>query len=156
MANIAQSVNVISPLMTTKDGIYKQTTWWPLLLFSKYMHGSTIAAHAKCSRYEGETEPKWLQGTVETPWLDVSATMDNEGMVSMVVVNAHLEKKFEAPVHGLDAIDGKVEVYILKAERWDSRNTARDSPVKITEDRWDGKGKMIFDAFTMTMLRWKT
>jgi len=27
MANIAQSVNVISPLMTTKDGILKQTTW---------------------------------------------------------------------------------------------------------------------------------
>ncbi|KAH0293373.1 family 51 glycoside hydrolase, partial [Aureobasidium melanogenum] len=30
MANIAQSVNVISPLMTSKDGILKQTTWWPL------------------------------------------------------------------------------------------------------------------------------
>ncbi|KAG9821712.1 family 51 glycoside hydrolase, partial [Aureobasidium melanogenum] len=29
MANIAQSVNVISPLMTSKDGILKQTTWWP-------------------------------------------------------------------------------------------------------------------------------
>ena len=33
MACIAQSVNVISPLMTTKDGIVKQTTWWPLSTF---------------------------------------------------------------------------------------------------------------------------
>ena len=55
MANIAQSVNVISPLMTTKDGIVKQTTWWPLLLFSKYMRGHTLATHVGCEMYEGET-----------------------------------------------------------------------------------------------------
>ena len=34
MANIAQTVNVISPLMTTEKGVVKQATWWPLLLFS--------------------------------------------------------------------------------------------------------------------------
>jgi alpha-N-arabinofuranosidase len=87
MANIAQSVNVISPLMTTKDGIIKQTTWWPLLLFSKYMRGWTVAVNVRCGEYEGETEPKWIRGTIETPWLDVSATINEEGVVSMAVVN---------------------------------------------------------------------
>ncbi|KAK3669659.1 hypothetical protein LTR78_010476 [Recurvomyces mirabilis] len=71
MANIAQSVNVISPLMTTKDGLVKQTTWWPLLLFCKYMRGWTVATHVSGGAYEGETELKWIRATVDTPWLDV-------------------------------------------------------------------------------------
>jgi alpha-N-arabinofuranosidase len=44
MANITQSVNVISPLMTTDTGLFKQTTWWVYLLFAKYMRGRTWGA----------------------------------------------------------------------------------------------------------------
>lgn len=89
MANIAQSVNVISPLMTTKNGIIKQTTWWPLLLFSKYMRRMTLGIHVSCGRYEGPTEPEWIRGTVDTPWLDCSASVSDDGWVTLAVVNIH-------------------------------------------------------------------
>src|ERR1051326_1210558 len=82
MANIAQSVNVISPLMTSKKGIVRQTTWYPLLLFCKYMHGHTIAVNVCCAEYEGPTQPDWIRGACETPWLDVSATV-KDGMISI-------------------------------------------------------------------------
>jgi alpha-N-arabinofuranosidase len=76
MACLAQSVNVISPLMTTKEGIVKQTTWFPYELFCKYMKGWTVACHVECGAYEGPTKPAWVRRVRETPWLDASATTD--------------------------------------------------------------------------------
>jgi len=156
MANIAQSVNVISPLMTTKDGIIKQATWWPLLLFSKYMRGHTIATHVDSSVYEGETRPAWLQGAVDMPWLDVSATIGDDGVVSMAVVNVSMEKDFEIEVGGIQPKSGSVKVYSVAAEKWDAVNTADKEDVKLAERDWDGKGKFTFPKFSVTMLRWST
>ena len=156
MANIAQSVNVISPLMTSKDGIVKQTTWWPLLLFSKYMRGHTLATHVGCGAYEGETAPAWIQGAIDTPWLDVSATVDGMGMVSMAVVNLSLEQGFDIEVGGVQPKSGGVKVYSVTAEKWDAVNTAEKEAVKLKESEWDGKGKFSFPKFSITMLRWQS
>ena len=83
MACIAQSVNVISPLMTTESGIIKQSTWWPYELFCKYMQGHTILCHTSCDEYDGPTHPDMIRGTKDTPWLDVSATVDEDGWISL-------------------------------------------------------------------------
>lgn len=155
MANLAQSVNVISPLMTTKDGLVKQTTWWPLLLFSKYMRGHTIATHVGCGAYDGETAPAWIQGAVDTPWLDVSATINDKGVVSMAVVNLSLEQGFEIEVGGVQPKSGSVKVYSVAADKWDAVNTAEKETVALKESDWDGKGKFSFPKFSMTMLRWQ-
>lgn len=155
MANIAQSVNVISPLMTSKDGIYKQTIWWPLLLFSKYMRGHTIATHVSCGAYEGETEPKWLQTAADTPWLDVSATVSEDGWVSMAVVNVHQTDDFEVKLDGVGAEGGKVDVYTVTGKEWNVTNTADTQSVGIEESTWDGQGSYKFSKMSVTMLRWK-
>lgn len=153
MANIAQSVNVISPLMTTPEGLVKQTTWWPLLLFSKYMRGTTIATHVSCEVYEGETEPKWLRAAGETPWLDVSAAVGEDGWFSLVVVNAHTTESFEVDLEGIPA--GEVTVYTVSGEKWDVVNTKEAEKVGIVESKWEGRGAFNFPRMSMTMLRWK-
>jgi alpha-L-arabinofuranosidase len=152
MANIAQSVNVISPLMTSKKGIVKQTTWYPLLLFCKYMHGHTIAVNVCCAEYEGPTQPDWIRGACETPWLDVSATV-HEGMISVVVVNIHGEKDFKSDLHGVAA--GKVQVYTVTGANLSVVNTAEKEEVSIKASSWDGKGTFTFPKHSLTMLRWK-
>jgi alpha-N-arabinofuranosidase len=145
MANIAQSVNVISPLMTTKDGIEKQTTWWPLLLFSKYMRGTTIAVHVGCACYEGETSPDWLQAACDTPWLDVAAALNDDGMMNLAVVNVHLEESFDVELAGIAPVsNGSVTVHSIMGGR-----------PGIVDSRWDGKGKFSFPKSSITMLRWK-
>jgi alpha-N-arabinofuranosidase len=152
MANIAQSVNVISPLMTSKDGIVKQTTWWPYLLFCKYMRGHTVATHVSCPAYDGETEPKWLRGAGDTPWLDVSAALGADGWMSMVVVNVHLEQDFAVALEG---VGGKVNVYTVTGERWDVVNTAKAQKVGVVESEWNGRGgEFVFPKMSMTLLRW--
>lgn len=155
MANIAQSVNVIAPIMTHKDGIVKQTIWWPLLLFSNYMRGWTVPTHVSSAAYEGETEPKWIQSTIDTPYLDVSATVNAEGMASMVVVNVHQTEANEVDLTGVKPSSGGVKVYSVTGESWNVTNTSGREKVAIKESEWDGNGKFKFPAFSITMLRWK-
>jgi alpha-N-arabinofuranosidase len=145
MANIAQSVNVISPLMTTEDGIEKQTTWWPLLLFSKYMRGTTVAVHVSCETYDGATSPEWLRAACDTPWLDVAAALSDDGMVSLAVVNVHLEESFDVELAGIAPVsNGSVVVHSIT-----------DGRPGIVDSNWDGKGKFSFPRSSITMLRWK-
>lgn len=153
MANIAQSVNVISPLMTTKSGLLKQTTWWPLLLFSKYMRGYTLAINVRCAEYLGPTEPAWIRGTIETPWLDVSATISDEGWVSLAVVNVHETRGFETRLEGIGS--GSVEVLTVTGQAVTVVNVEGKEEIGIKKSQWDGKGLFSFPKHSLTMLRWK-
>ena len=154
MANIAQSVNVISPLMTTKEGLVKQTTWWPLLLFCKYMQGSTVACQVSGATYDGETVPVWLKGTRDVPWLDVSATVNEEGWVSVCVVNVHEGKDFEVDLKV--GVAGEVQVYTVSGDNVWVTNMKGKEEVGIKESKWDGKGKFTFPKHSLTMMRWKS
>ncbi|KAI9761953.1 MAG: hypothetical protein M4579_000736 [Chaenotheca gracillima] len=153
MACIAQSVNVISPLLTSKQGLVKQTTWWPLLLFSRYMHGWTLGVHVRCGEYEGETAPAWIRSTVNTPWLDASGTLDEAGWVNLVVVNVSAEKDLEAEVGGVT--NGPATVYTVNGSDPKVINTEETEEVGITESSWNGTGSYQFPRHSLTMLRWK-
>lgn len=169
MANIAQSVNVISPLMTTEKGIVKQTSWWPLLLFSKYMRGWTIGVHVSGGAWtEGETSPSWLRGVVGTEgvsWLDVSASVDTDGTVNCVVVNISEQKDFATvldlhpePRDSKDAGEEKdrVTAFTVTGSSIKSTNTEEREEVGMKESTWDGKGEYTFPRHSMTLLRWGT
>jgi alpha-N-arabinofuranosidase len=154
MANIAQSVNVISPLMTSPDGLVKQTIWWPLLLFSKYMRGHTIALNVRSPEYSGRTNPKWIRGTIETPLLDCSATVSEDGYVNLAVANVSEESDFEVLLEGLKAEN--VEVHTVSGDHVQVTNTAQEQNVGIKESKWDGKGSFTFTKHSFTLLRWKS
>lgn len=158
MANIAQTINVISPLMTTKGGLVKQTTWWPLELFSRYMRGWTVAAHVSCGAYSGPTKPDWLEGVLEygAPWLDVSAVVDENGFANVVVVNISDKEDFATTLRG---VSGEVEVFVISGPDVQAVNAAGDSHkvgVKKTQSQWDSQGScFVFGKHSMTLLRWK-
>ena len=155
MANIAQSVNVISPLMTTKDGIVKQSTWWPLLLFSKYMRGWTVGVHVKSGAYDGVTSPPWLQGVLDegASWLDVSACVNENGTLTLVVVNINETTGYEVELAG---VGSEVEITTVTGPNVKAVNAAGREEVGIQESKWDGRGKYKFSKHSMTMLRWET
>ncbi|KAF2870761.1 glycoside hydrolase superfamily [Massariosphaeria phaeospora] len=153
MANIAQSVNVISPLMTSKDGVIKQTIWWPLLLFSKYMRGHTIALNVRSPEYTGRTNPNWIRGIIETPYLDSSASISDDGYVNLAVANVSEDRDFDVKLNGVNA--GTVEVHKVSGDNVDVVNTADNQKVGIEESQWDGKGSFTFAKHSFTLLRWK-
>lgn len=153
MANIAQSVNVISPLMTTKTGIVKQTTWWPLWLFCRFMKGKLVACHVSGEEYDGVTKPLWLRGVARTPWLDVSATRDVDGWVSVCVVNAHESRGFDVDFQGAS---GAVQVFTVTGADPTVTNMDGVENVGVEESSWDGEGKFTFGKHSLTMLRWRS
>lgn len=156
MACIAQSVNVISPLMTTKDGVIKQTTWWPYELFCRFMKGHQIAVHVDCEYYTGTTKPTWIRAVKDTPWLDVSATVDDEGWVNVSVVNIHAENDLKTTLGGLGG--SKIEVYTITGENLMVTNMKGKEEVGLKQSTWEPKGSdfgFVFPRSSMTMLRWK-
>lgn len=152
MANIAQSVNVISPLMTNKNGLIKQTTWWPLLLYSKYMRGTSLAVSVRAGEYTGETQPAWLRAAVDTPWLDVSASI-KDGWVTLAVVNIHPDKDMETDLKGIGG--GAKNVFVVDGSELSVVNTEGKQEVSIAETEWTGEGSFVFKKHSLTMLRWK-
>lgn len=156
MANIAQSVNVLSPLMTKKDGsgIIKQTTWAPYELFCKYMKGHLIAVHVACEEYTGKTKFAFTRVTKKTPYLDVSATYDGEeGVVNLCVVNMHAERDFEVAVGG---VGKKVQVFEVNGERLEDTNMGGEEKVGVQEREESVEGgKFTFKKHSLTLLRWK-
>lgn len=152
MANIAQSVNVISPLMTTANGLLKQTTWWPLLLYSKYMRGESLAVNVRAGEYTGDTKPAWLRAAVNTPWLDVSASI-KDGWVSLAVVNIHPEKDFETELKGVSG--GAKKVFVVDGSDVSVVNTKGKEEVGVKETEWDGQASFVFKKHSLTLLRWQ-
>lgn len=158
MATVAQSVNVIAPLMTTASGVVKQTTYWPLLLFSRYMRGKALATHVCAETYTGRTFPEWLASTRDLPLLDVSAALSEDGWVNLAVVNIDEERDLETDVPTDSGANGEVQVYTVGGRQNGIRdnNTEENKKVSIHESTWDGKGgKFIFERRSFTLLRWK-
>ena len=68
LADLAQLVNVIAPIVTTKDGMFLQTIYWPLLEYGKQRGNSSLDALV--------TSPKYNYNGREIGYLDVSTTYD--------------------------------------------------------------------------------
>ena len=170
MCNLAQNVNVISPLMTTKDGIRKQTTWWPLWLFSKFMRGVQLGVHVQCGVWQGpdkgardgedgwQRELGWLenvygQGGEGVSWLDVSAVLSEDNHVNLAIVNISAEEDIEVDLKGCDGTQS-VNVYTVNGDGKDVVERGGKG-VGMKEDTWDGRGKYKFPKHSLTLLRWK-
>jgi alpha-N-arabinofuranosidase len=168
MCNLAQSVNVISPLITHAGGLVRQATWWPLWLFARHVRGSTVACHVRCGAYGGETRPEWLQGVLAgqegsgdggAPWLDVSGSVDeDEGRATLVVVNIHPERDFAAEVRGVrpGGSGGGFEGYRVDGAALDSVNVVgQEEQVKLSKFDWAAdEPRFTFPKHSLTMLRW--
>lgn len=106
MACIAQSVNVISPLMTSKDSLLFQTTYWPLRLFSRYMKNGRLLNLASTSTdvYTGPTYPYWIQHIAPPAYIDmvgicVQKTPESKTVsIRLSILNRHPTVDWETQV----------------------------------------------------------
>ena len=86
IACMAQLVNVIAPIMTrVGGGAWRQTIYWPLMQASKYGRGESLL-------------PKIVSPVNDTkhyqvvPTVDIAATRDDDGNVTLFCVNRDLEE----------------------------------------------------------------
>ena len=69
-ACLAQMVNVIAPILTTKDAILIQSIFYPFMMMAKRAKGASLDAVVQAPVYSTKTE-------ADVPIIDVSASWDD-------------------------------------------------------------------------------
>lgn len=109
IATLAQMVNVIAPIVTSPEGMFLQTIFYPLLLAVEGSGPIALDAYASCESY-----PAGYLGVSEVPYLDALATLDEEKeKLFLSLVNLHKEdaQQVEVLVMGGEiAASGRVHV----------------------------------------------
>ena len=103
---------------------------------------------------EIQTEPGWIRSVAETPWLDESATADEDGLVGIVVINVHEEKSWSTDIQGSKKVR-EVQVFTVTGSDVEVKNGDGMENVQAKESHWDGQGQYTFGKHLLTLLRWK-
>ncbi|MFZ5941091.1 MAG: alpha-N-arabinofuranosidase [Bacteroidota bacterium] len=163
MANMAQLVNVIAPVFTNDEGMFKQTIYYPFQLFSKNMHGTSLDASVICETYDTDTFNIGLGESTtrqkDVPYLDVSVTYNN-GEVVFMVVNRNKDKAISTELSTREGeFKGPFEVYEVNGPDIKAENDFGKETVKtVRKADLKPKGAILNYAFpphSLTMIKGK-
>src|SRR5579863_7186150 len=102
IACLAQLVNVIAPIMTNADGLYRQTIYYPYSWGLQYAHGAVLDLLIESSTYD-------VKGMDQVPHVDVSGTFNHDdGSISMFLLNRDLTDAHEVEIVWEDAAPARV------------------------------------------------
>ncbi len=137
MANMAQLVNVIGPIFTSKEDMYKQTIYYPLALFANNMHGTSLDLFVDCDTYDTEEFYLGLGETTtqqtDVPYLDVSATY-KDGEIMIAVVNRHKDEAITTDIIAQTReFTGQMEVYEVNGPDIKAKNDFGKTNVKTKQ-----------------------
>jgi|HubBroStandDraft_6_1064221.scaffolds.fasta_scaffold34003_4 alpha-N-arabinofuranosidase len=104
IACLAQLVNVIAPIMTNANGLYRQTIYYPYSWGLHFARGSALDVLVEApSTYD-------VSGMGAVPHLDVMATMDSgSGKIAVFVLNRDLKNPRQAELTWESGAPGKFE-----------------------------------------------
>jgi alpha-N-arabinofuranosidase len=167
MANIAQMVNVIGPIFTSKEGLFLQTIYHPLRLYAEHMQTVALDVHVDSGTVPFSTEQE------TTPWsyriaplgpfpiLDVSATSDEAGHeLTLAVVNRDRERSHTTAIQFADVtnIASVVAYEVNGADPLVTNSFECSTAVTVQERQLDLEEhqqnfRYTFPAHSLTVLR---
>ncbi len=102
IACLAQLVNVIAPIMTDPNGLFRQTIYYPYSWALRFAKGSVLDLLVESSTYE-------VSGFDQVAHLDVAGSLDRgDGKISLFILNRDLAKAHEVEVVWEDAAPARV------------------------------------------------
>jgi len=155
MANLAQMVNVIAPIMTNEEGYFLQPTYFPLVEFGKQRGNTSLDVWV--------SSPTYAPGNRgEMAYLDVSATLDAEtGQVCLNVLNRSKDWDITARVENQEGEpEGTLSVWEMNHPDLKATHTFGDDdrvrPTTRTESVEISQGgfEYIFPAHSLTVIRY--
>jgi len=146
---MAQLVNVIAPIFTNEKGLFLQTLYFPLQLFSANVRGTALEVFVDSPSYAAKRFDK-------VPYLDVSASLDN-GAVVLNVVNRHPDQDIEAEIEPQDArFAGALDVATVNGPALKTTNgfgSENVKTVKSVETVRGNKAVYRFPAHSFTQIK---
>lgn len=129
VANLAQIVNVIAPILTRTDGLLVQSIYWPFAMFSKRREGTSLTVAVEGPSYDSPS-----YGTVTH--VDASAILADERL-SVFLTNRD-EQPTEISIRVADAaVSGCMDAELLTgpdpktANDWDAPERIRAQPLDV-------------------------
>jgi alpha-N-arabinofuranosidase len=102
IACLAQLVNVIAPIMTNADGMFRQTIYYPYSWALQYAKGSVLNLLVETAGYA-------VPGFDNVPYVDVAGTLDeSRGMIALFVLNRDLSRPQRVELEWQDRSSSKV------------------------------------------------
>ncbi len=162
MANLAQLVNVIAPIVTSPEGLFLQTIYHPLRLFADHLGNDSLRVNVESERHEFTEAPtddpmRPRVGELSPfPVLDAVATRSG-GRLMMSVVNRDPDRDVTATLR-LHGFDGPVRATVeeLNGPDWSTKNSfEHPDAVGVSTSEFEKFGDGIeyrFPAHSQTVL----
>lgn len=163
MANMAQLVNVIAPIFTNENGMFKQTIFYPLQLFANNAYGTALNVFVDSKTYNTGNfyfnNGEHATQINNVPYLDVSATYLN-GELILCVVNRNKEEAITTDIISQNgSFNGSFSVAEVNGPDIKSENDFGKVLVKqIDKPAIKANGNIItysFPAHSFTMIKGK-
>ncbi|MGH3169812.1 MAG: alpha-L-arabinofuranosidase C-terminal domain-containing protein, partial [Trebonia sp.] len=164
MANLAQLVNVIAPIVTSPEGLFLQSIYHPLRLFADHLGDVALDVAVDCDLHEyvppgrAGQWPNRFGDLGPFPVLDVVATRSRaSGAVMVSVVNRSPEDDVTAEISLAGALpEGRAVISEVNAPDWHTVNSfERPDAVSVTEtavDRPRDRWRHRFPAHSLTVI----
>ena len=154
MANVAQMVNVIAPIMTNKQGLFLQPIYFPLVEFAKQRGNKSLDTYVSAPTYKVGNRPPLR-------YLDVSTTYNpTERAIYLNVLNRSKDKDMTTRIENQEgALAGEVGVWEMNHSNLKETHTFGDDkkvrPVtKSVSASLDGNAfSYTFPAHSLTILK---
>lgn len=124
IACLAQLVNVIAPIMTTDDGVWLQTIFYPFMQVSKYGRGVALDTRVQSSTYSSKKFD-------EIPYLESIATLNEDAHeITIFAVNRSQKEALDLDVQ-LEDLNVKGIIEATQFCGYDIKATNEDSKMKL-------------------------
>lgn len=155
LACLAQLVNVIAPIMTNANGLYRQTIYFPYSWALRRARGTVLNTLSECPVYQ-------VSGIGEVPYLDVVGTFSKtERVVSVFILNRDLSKPHEVELVWEDVSPaGVLATSVLTGNDLKAVNTF-DAPKRVAPQElpqpatFEGHTKFEVPPRSYTSIQWK-
>jgi len=154
MANLAQMVNVIAPIMTNKQGLFLQPTFFPIVEYGKQRGNTALDVLVSAPTYSVGNRPPLR-------YLDVSASYNaKDRVIYLNVLNRSKDKDIATRIDNQEGdLQGDVGVWEMNNADLKATHTfGQDTKVRPAERSVPGGAKnnefvYTFPAHSLTILR---
>jgi alpha-N-arabinofuranosidase len=153
LACLAQLINVIAPVMTNPNGLFRQTIYYPYVWALQYARGSALDVLVESPKYE-------VSGMGPVSYLDVAGTLNSEdGKTSLFILNRDLSKAHTVEINWEDKMPGRILTSSVLTGSDLKAFNGFDAPQRVAPQNMDkpssngGKTKFEVPAHSYTMIQ---
>jgi alpha-N-arabinofuranosidase len=152
VACLAQLINVIAPIMTNENGLFRQTIYYPYAWALQYAHGRVLNVLVESPTYD-------VKGLDAVPYIDAVATTE-DGKTSLFILNRDLSKAHAIEVVWEDQPHSRVVASQLLTGTDLKAVNGFDAPERVKPQSFDkpstanGRTRFEVPARSYTVIQW--